>query len=64
MRRKICSALTVLTGIATFITAACAFKENSGVNASFACIPAVVCLVFANIGSMQRSKRINEKNDF
>ncbi len=64
MRRKICSALTVLTGIATFIVAAYAFKENSGVNAYLACIPAVVCLIFANIGSMQRSKHMNEKNDF
>ncbi len=64
MRRKICSALTVLTGIATFIVAACAFKENSGVNAAFACIPAAVCLIIANIGSLERSKRVNEKNDF
>lgn len=64
MRRKICSALTVLTGIATFIIAAYAFKENSGVNASFACIPAIVCLIFANIGSISRTKRIDEKNDF
>jgi len=47
--RKVFAAISILSGILTFVAAAFVFKDGSDINAVVACIPAFICFATGSI---------------